>query len=280
MMNMGAKNFIPMLWAADVLKERDKVLIGVKHCNTDYEGEIKRVGDQVKILSVGPVYTKDYTRNSEIDDPDIGTSAAQYLVIDQAKYCHIYFDDLDAAQTKKGFWEEQKRQMGIAMANDLDTFVFSKYTDAGKTIINNSVTTGNIFSIIAEAQEYFKTVNIPEGVTKYLEVSPAIATKIILAKIIHKTDNDKMIENGYLGNILGFDVYESNNITKNNSAYECLARTKAAISIASQLTETEAYRPQKRFGDAVKSLQVWGGKTVRPKELVRLTLTPGSETSI
>jgi hypothetical protein len=35
---MGAKNFIPMLWAEDVLKERDKVLIGVKHCNTDYEG--------------------------------------------------------------------------------------------------------------------------------------------------------------------------------------------------------------------------------------------------
>ena len=39
---MGAKNFIPMLWAEDVLKERDKVLIGVKHCNTDYQGEIKR----------------------------------------------------------------------------------------------------------------------------------------------------------------------------------------------------------------------------------------------
>lgn len=277
---MGAKNFIPMLWAEDVLKERDKVLIGVKHCNTDYEGEIKRVGDQVKILSVGPVYTKDYTRNSEIDDPDIGTSAAQYLAIDQAKYCHIYFDDLDAAQTKKGFWEEQKRQMGIAMANDLDTFVFSKYTDAGKTIINSSVTTANIFSIIAEAQEYFKTVNVPEGVTKYLEVSPAIATKIILAKIIRKTENDKMIESGYIGNILGLDIYESNNIVKNGSAYECIARTKAAISFAAQLTETEAYRPHKRFGDAVKSLQVWGGKVVRPKELVRLTLTPAAESAI
>jgi hypothetical protein len=35
---MGAKNFIPLLFAEDVLKERDKVLIGVKHCNRDYEG--------------------------------------------------------------------------------------------------------------------------------------------------------------------------------------------------------------------------------------------------
>lgn len=277
---MSAKNFIPMLWAEDVLKERDKVLIGVKHCNTDYEGQIKQMGDQVKILTVGPVSSYDYTRNKEIGDPDLGTSAAQYLLIDQAKYCHIYFDDLDAAQTRKGFWEEQKRQMGIKMADDLDTFVFSKYTDAGKQIINASVTTANIFSTIAEAAEYFKTVNVPAGTTKYLEVSPAIATKIVLAKIIRKTENDKMIESGYIGNILGLDIYESNNIVKNGSAYECIARTKAAISFAAQLTETEAYRPEKRFGDAVKSLQVWGGKVVRPKELVRLTLTPAAESAI
>jgi len=277
---MGAKNFIPALWAEDVLKERDKVLVGVKHCNTDYEGEIRKVGDRVKILTVGPVQSYDYTRNENINDPDIGTSADQWLVIDQAKYCHIYFDDLDAAQAKKGFWEEQKRQMGIRLADDLDTFVFNKYTDAGKQIVNSNVTTANIFSIIAEAAEWFKKVNVPAGVTKYLEVSPAIATKIILAKIIRKTDNDRLIETGYLGNILGFDVYESNNIAMNGNAYECLARTKAAISFASQLTETEAYRPEKRFGDAVKSLQVWGGKVVRPKELVRLTLTPAAESTI
>ncbi len=277
---MGAKNFIPLLWAEDVLKERDKVLIGVKHCNTDYEGQIKQMGDQVKILTVGPVYSKDYTRNTDIADPDLGTSAAQYLVIDQAKYCHIYFDDLDDAQARKGFWEEQKRQMGITMANDLDTFVFGKYTDAGKTITQAALTTANIFSTIAQVAEYFKTQNVPEGTTKYLEVSPAIATKIVLAKIIRKTENDKIIENGYLGNLLGFDLYESNNIVVNGSAYECMARTKAAVSFAAQLTETEAYRPQKRFGDAVKSLQVWGGKVVRPKELVRLTLTPAAESTI
>jgi hypothetical protein len=242
--------------------------------------QIKQQGDRVKILTVGPVYSYDYTKNTDIADPDTGTSAAQYLDIDQAKYCHIYFDDLDEAQAKKGFWEEQKRQMGIKMADDLDTFIFGKYTDAGKTITNASVTVTNIFSIIQSAAEYFKTVNVPASVTKYLEVSPAIASKIVLAKIIRKTRNDSIIENGYVGNLLGFDIYESNNIVMNDSAYECLARTKAAVSFAAQLTETEAYRPQKRFGDAVKALQVWGGKVVRPKELVRLTLTPAAESSI
>ena len=64
--------------------------------------------------------------------------------------------------------------MGIKMADDLDTFVFNKYADAGKQIINATVTTANIFSTIAEAAEYFKTVNVPAGTTKYLEVSPPL----------------------------------------------------------------------------------------------------------
>lgn len=277
---MGAKNFIPMLYAEEVLKDRDKQLIGVKHCNRDYEGQIKKVGDQVKILTVGPVYTKDYSRNNDIDDPDTGTSAAQYLTIDQAKYAHIYFDDLDAAQARKGFWEEQRRQLGLAMANDLDTFVFGKYTEAGKTITKAALTTSNILSIIEEARAYFKTVNVPEGTDLYLEIHPYITSKINLKRILTDTDNSKMLDTGYVGKVLGFKIFESNNIVKNGAAYECIARTKAAVSFAEQITETEAYKPQKRFGDAVKSLQVWGGKVVRPKELVRLTLTPDDETSI
>jgi hypothetical protein len=43
------------------------------------------------------------------------------------------------------------------------------------------------------------------------------------------------------------------------------------------LTETEAYRPQKRFGDAVKSLQVWGKKIIRPKELFLFDAAAGTE---
>jgi len=273
-------NFIPQIWAAGILKERDKLLIGVNHCTTEYEGQIKEQGDRVKIITVGTVNSYDYTKGTDINAPETPADADQWLVIDQAKYANVGMEDLDKVQANQNLMTEYKRQMGIKLANDLDNFVFGKYTDAGKTFTNASVTTANIFSAIAEIAEYFKTVNVPEGIEKYLEVSPAIATKIILAKILRDTDNSKMIETGFLGKILGFKVYESNNIVKNTNAYECLARTKAAVAFAEQLTKTEAYRPEKRFSDAVKSLQVWGGKVIRPKELVRATFTPAAESQI
>lgn len=273
-------NFIPSIWAAGILKERDKLLIGVKHCNRDYEGSIKEQGDRVKIITVGTVNSYDYTKGTDINAAETPADADQWLIIDQAKYANIGIEDLDKVQANQNLMVEYKRQMGIKLANDLDNFVFGKYADAGKTITNASVSTANIFSTIAEVAEYFKTIDVPEGIEKYLEVSPAIATKIILAKILRDTDNSKIIETGYLGKILGFNVYESNNIVKNSSAYECLARTKVSFAFAEQLTKTEAYRPEKRFSDAVKALQVWGGKVIRPKEFVRVTLTPAAESTI
>lgn len=63
----------------------------------------------------------------------------------------------------------------------------------------------------------------------------------------------------------------------NASKYKCLARTKSAVAYASQLTETVAYRPERRFGDAIKSLQVWGAKIIRPKEIFLFDALPGAE---
>ena len=46
-----------------------------------------------------------------------------------------------------------------------------------------------------------------------------------------------------------------------------MVRTKKAIAFAGQINETEAYRPEQLFKDAVKGLDTYGAKVVRPKEL-------------
>ena len=49
-------------------------------------------------------------------------------------------------------------------------------------------------------------------------------------------------------------------------------RTKRAIAFAEQLSEIEAYRPEKRFADAVKGLHLYGVKVVYPEEMVVVEL--------
>jgi len=50
--------------------------------------------------------------------------------------------------------------------------------------------------------------------------------------------------------------------------------TSRAITFANQIAKIEGYRVEKRFADAVKGLNVYGAKVVRPEALGVLTCQP------
>lgn len=279
---MSVANFYPEIWATGILKERDKAMVAAKHCTTEYEGEIKQKGDRVKILTVGDVSSYNYTRNADINAPDQLNDEAQWLDIDQAKYCHISIDDIDKTQANEKLMGEGQRKLGIKMADDIDQYIFGLYTliSAAQTVdgFTTPVTSANVINYLAAIRQKFKEANVPENETIYLEMAPAIYTKFVLARIAKETMNTNTLESGNAGkNLYGIELCESNNIVLNSTKYKCLARTQGAIAYASQLTETVAYRPERRFGDAIKSLQVWGAKIIRPKELFLFDALPGAE---
>ena len=84
--------------------------------------------------------------------------------------------------------------------------------------------------------------------------------------------NKALIEGGEVGVAAGFRIFLSNNVPNTEGTkYKILGGTNAAGSYAEQILKTEAYRPEKRFSDAVKGLHVYGGKVVQPKCLSVLT---------
>src|SRR5690606_5864020 len=99
---MALTTFIPTLWSARILQNLHTRLVfgqtGVIH--RDYEGEIREVGDSVRINSIGAINVENYTKNSDMNDPDDVMGAGQTLVIDQAKYFNFQVDDIDRVQTR------------------------------------------------------------------------------------------------------------------------------------------------------------------------------------
>ena len=277
---MSVSNFIPEIWSTGILKERDKVMLAAKHCNSDYSGEIKKMGDRVKILTIGDVTSYDYAKNADINAPDALTDESQWLDINMAKYCHVAIDDVDQAQANQKLMTEAQRKLGIRMADDVDQNIFAEYVNAGVIVdaYTVAVTSANIITYLAKINQSFQEANVPEGERKFLEVTPAVYNKMILARIGKETMNTKVIDGANVPVLYGFEIYVSNNIPiVGGTRHKCLARTMGAISYASQITENVAYKPEKRFGDAMKSLQCWGVKTVRPKELILFDCTLGAE---
>ena len=94
---MSVKNFIPQIWSARLLEHLDKAHVYANLVNRDYEGEIRNFGDTVKVNQIGDITIKDYTKGSDIEDPDDLDGTQQILTINQSKYFNFGIDDVDNA---------------------------------------------------------------------------------------------------------------------------------------------------------------------------------------
>jgi hypothetical protein len=273
---MAITNFISTVWSETLASSLDARYVAVANCNRAYEGEIREKGAVVKICGVGEVSVGDYTKNTDMSNPQTLDDTVRELYIDQAKYFNFQIDDIDRAQSSPKLMGEAMRVAAAALANTADAYVFGLYGDAGKTITGDEVTADNIMDMIIAARTALYGSGVGDASDVVLEVSPEVAALILKAKITLSTDNGEALEAGCLGSMGGCKIYVSPNIVKEGTEgktyHKCLARTKRAIAFAEQLSEIDAYRPEKRFADAVKGLHLYGAKVVHPAEMVLLNL--------
>ena len=269
---MAITNFIPTIWSETLYSELNKNFVAVNHCNRDFEGDIKSKGSVVNICGIGDITVKDYTANTDMTNPQELEDTVTKLEINRAKFFNFQIDDVNKAQASPKLMEAAMQKAAEAIANEADKYVFSLYTEAGQLVEKKPSDSNTLFEKILEARELLYENNVGDSTELFLEVSPKVASIILRDKSNAVFLNNTTLENGYLGSIYGCKVFVCNNVavTKsgNTDVHHCIIRTKRAISFADQLSEVEAYRPEKRFADAVKGLHLYGAKVVYPKEMV------------
>ena len=278
---MSIQNFIPTIWSARLLNHLDKSHVYLNLLNRDYEGENKNYGDTVKINQVGDVSIKDYTKGTDIDAPEDITGEQQELKIDQAKYFNFAVDDVDNAQTNPKLMDKAMQRAAYAMNDVVDAFAANLL--AINVHADNAIGTNDapIVPTKADAYDYLVDLN-----TKLTEANVAkMGRWVVIPAFYHglllKDDrfvgngtdyNQAILEGGEVGKAAGFTVYVSNNVPHTEGTkYKVIAGTTEAGSYAEQILNTEAYRPEKRFSDAVKGLHTYGAKVLQSKCIAVLT---------
>ena len=274
---MAITKFIPTIWSENLIRSLDHEYIGVAHCNREYEGEIKSCGSTVKICGIGNVTIRDYNKNNDMDTPQELSDTVCTLTIDQARCFNFQIDDIDRAQTTPKLMEAAMSVAAKGLAEQADRYVYSLYSQAKHTIYQEEATPDTIWDAIFSAREKLFENGVSDPSQVVFEVSPAIASMIMRAKISAYHDNDEIFENGFLGSVAGCRIYVSNNVVVDKSSgsnfkNQCIMRTRRAVAFAEQLSEIEAYRPEKRFADAVKGLHLYGAAIVCPDEYIRIEL--------
>ena len=263
---MSYSNFKPDFWSKYIQGELGKLCVLHEDCDYTFEGEIK-YGERIKILGVGRPTIGDYD-GEDIGDPEKVADSSVFLDIDQAKFFNFMVDDVDKAQSKPGLMEKLTEESAVGLAEARDTFVASLATDAGEFSTSAAITTADdAKSAVDTAFEYLwdNGVRVNESTNIIISTWFYNLFKDKLTDLY--TDNLEMIKKGVIGMYNGAMVKLSNNLYNDGTDDYMMIKTKKAIAFAGQIEKTEAYRPHNLFADALKGLDVYGAKVVRPKEL-------------
>lgn len=285
---MSYANFIPTVWNEGINRELERLCVFVEDCNRSYEGKVKKKGESVTILGVGKPTIKRIAkaaRNDDIEAPEEIEDTSVIMYINQIAYFNYMVGDIDKAQAVNGVMEALNQETSEGLANEVDRYIadFAKdssvkklYSAPVKVVAKETTTAGEkyILDILDEAIQKLYENDVKQSTKLVVTISPRFFTLFRKAYRTEDTNNSGILKNGKVAMYGNVTVKMSNNVCKTDDGAtdNIMIRTQRAIAYANPLTHTEAYRPEKKFADAVKGYILFDGKVVRPKEVININV--------
>lgn len=280
-------NFIPEIWSGKLIENFYDATVLAAISNTNYEGEIRRMGDTVNIRTTPEITIKTYVKGQtlSVENPD---KPKIQLVIDKGEYFACIEDDVDKVQSdvnmmdtwSKDASERMKIKIDQRVLTDIlpDISALNKGATAGRITGNiNLGTTGtpvaitksNVLDYIVDMGTVLDEANAPEG-DRFLIIPAKMAGMIKKSDLKDASltgDSVSVLRNGRLGMIDRFTLYMSHNLSVTSGKFSIIAGHKMGFTFASQMTEMESIRAESTFGNVIRGLQVYGYKVVKPEAL-------------
>jgi hypothetical protein len=278
---MAISNFVPDIWSARILQNLSRSSVAAAITNRDYEGDIERAGDSVKITNFTDPTIGTYTKHTDITFEDVD-DATQSLLIDQQKYFAFEVDDIEKAQSVNGgaVLNTAITRASYGLKNTLDAYVLTTMAAGASASAPDHLVAEATISTAAGAYDalvawsvLLDQADIPEE-ERFAVVTPAFYGLILKdSRFISSGDAPSAAtrQNGRVGQAAGFDLHKSNNLPAGPGAgagTSMIAGSRIATTLAEQILSTEAIRLEKRFADGVKGLHVYGTKVTRATGLV------------
>lgn len=271
---MANYNSIEKIISAEILRTNEDNLLANTICNTSFVGDIKQKGDSVTFIGLNDPSVYDYTGTLSYEDID---DNATTLYVDQDKAFSFKVKDIEELRSSIGLADSQTKRASYLLRNEVDSYVFGLYGDAGETMTAVSVTPDNVLGVITSMKQKLEEANVPDGRT-WIVVPPFIKSKLLLAGIKFQVNNG-VNGTGSVGftDELGCDVFVSNQLAVDGSSNTMmLAGSYSAIAYAEQVLETQVIdRMEDSFDKAVRGRVVFGAKVIKPAELICCPVSDG-----
>lgn len=270
--------------------------------STTYESDLKQ-GHSLRIRIKPDITINDYTANADITF-EMPTTTYVDMDIDQAKYFAVKEDKVETQQSdmdnKSAWLDDGMKRMEIEVEKDCYSLW---YTEADANNSGAAAGTAGIYNLGTKAAPVLLTdVNITEYIGLHANVLddkdvPEDMRNIVVPKWVRNLialspefikaneSGDKVTaaRDRYIGKIMGFKVYVSNNLdveTNGGAGTEVVTNIfsahKSALQFAGQLDIEGAVDFEKTFGTGNKALFVYGRKCTKADGVTHGVVSQGA----
>jgi hypothetical protein len=293
--------FIPQLWSGKLNVKFYATTVFGEIANTNYEGEIKGMGDTITINNIPSISINDYQIGQNLNY-QVPVPNKVDLTIDKAKYFGVNVSDVLEYQAKPAlmsmFTDDASKQMSITIDREVLLAQYNNGAAANKGAtagvlsgainlgtdaapVDLSAATDTILTLIIGLATVLDEQNVPDT-DRFLVIDPATRLRLMKSPLqqAYLTGDDKSIlRNGKIGTIDRFTVYLSNQLPSAAAGIAIgggaqggalkrrvlIAGHSSALTWAAQITKTENLPNPNDFGTLVRGLNVYGHKMIKPE---------------
>ena len=288
--NSLSGTYIPEIWAPKLLVKFYERTVLNQIANTDYEGEIKAMGDKVVINNRPTITISDYIKGQELDYEDPVPTSVD-LDIDKGKKYAFSIPDVDVSQSLIKFVSEWADDGSKNLKIQIETGIYGDiYADADASNAGNTagaisgdiklgitgapvaLTASTIIDYILGMGVVLDEQNIPDE-DRWL-LLPAWACSRLKnsdLKQVQITGDDKStLRTGLIGMLDRFKIFQTNllDLTGTGTEVNIMAGHTSALTFAAQLVKNEVVNNPYDFGKLARGLCIYGYAVPKPTALV------------
>ncbi len=235
------------------------------------------------------IYVQPYVKGTALTAQDI-TATSDELTVNKIFAALIYVDDVDKIQNKWDAAEAWTAETVTRLSNQIDADCLFEVYNANDTIDYNDIdtaqtagdaiplTVSNVVALFTTTARKLSVNNVPEA-NRFFILSPQVK-QVLITYLAGRESilGDRTGEAGNIGRYMGFELYESNNVTgmirwtptDNPSNSETLVVN--GITITFETTPTTV-------GDAGFSVDIGGSTAATIDNMVTMINTPTTDSA-
>ncbi len=270
----------PQIFAKEVIRNRDRKNVFAVHTNRDYEWEIKKAGDTVRVQTLPTLNftAQSITGAGDFTNSDVGTgpgwviSASDFqitlenLVINKYSPLRVTLTKHEMTQSNLDLTSKVAARFAEAEARLIDEQVRDQIlvTQVADIPAANKINSGspvtltktNVFEEIEKMRVALAEQNVTDSLCLF--VSPSAQSLLLQSGILDNSDLGLETRfKGYIGMISGVKVYVTNALT---ASKEMIMMAEGAVNLVVQLNEYKVTEATDGFYFNILAELVWGLK--------------------